>query len=359
MTDLNYMTTKTAATTWNISQRRVLALCADDRIDGLARVENIWLIPKNAKKPKDARTIRYSKEIASADIRPFLKWAGGKGQLLDCIRAKYPAELGESIQKYAEPFVGGGAVLFDVLSRYHLSEVYISDTNAELINTYQLIKDDVNDLIAMLADMQETYLPESDEYRRQYYNEQRARYNEIKGKSGQQLDRAALFIFLNRTCFNGLYRVNRHGMFNVPIGAYKRPLICDAENLQNVSKVMQKVEIICGDYRKSSDFIDKDTFVYFDPPYRPLTKTAEFTAYTENGFDDIEQESLAKYAIELWQRGTRVVLSNSDPKNVNKKDNFFDDLYAQFIIQRVDATRAINSDKEKRGKIKELLIANF
>ena len=362
MVELDYMTTKTAATVWNISQRRVLALCGEGRIDGLARVENIWLIPKSAQKPKDARSTRYTKELNEPtfpELRPFIKWAGGKGQLLETIRLNYPTGLGTTITKYVEPFVGGGAVLFDILSRYALNEVFMCDNNAELINAYQCVIDHADELIPRLLKMQEEYLPKEDTERRTYYHVCRTRYNTIMGNAEYRIERATLLIFLNRTCFNGLYRVNRHGQFNVPIGSYKRPTICDAENLEKVSNALKNVTIVCGDYHQAKDFVDKHTFVYFDPPYRPLSETSVFTSYTEGGFSDLDQQQLAAFATELSKKGAKVMLSNSDPKNVNEDDNFFDDLYSQFRIQRVEAARFINSNKDKRGKINELLITNF
>lgn len=212
--------------------------------------------------------------------KPFLKWAGGKGQLLGEIERYYPFDGGK-ITKYAEPFVGGGAVLFDILSRYRLDTVYISDINAELINTYSAIRDCPDQLIDLLIDMQSEYLSMDTDARREYYTSARSRFNKFKSstvKSGDP-ELAALMIFLNRTCFNGLYRVNKKGWFNVPMGSYKNPQICDEPNLRAVSEKLQDVEIVCGDYRQSADFIDEHTFAYFDPPYRPLTDTSNFTAY--------------------------------------------------------------------------------
>ena len=166
-------------------------------------------------------------------------------------------------------------------------------------------------------------------------------------------------IFLNKTCFNGLCRVNKKGLFNVPMGAYKNPLICDEKNLRAVSEKLQNVKIVCGDYRKSAEFIDEHTFVYFDPPYRPLTETASFTAYTENLFNDEEQIELAEFVESMHKKGAKVVVSNSDPKNSNTEDDFFDKIYSAHKIKRVEATRMINCNSEARGKIKELLISNF
>lgn len=248
--------------------------------------------------------------------KPFLKWAGGKGQLLGEIERYYPFDGGK-ITKYAEPFVGGGAVLFDILSRYRLDTVYISDINPELINTYSAIRDCPDQLINLLVDMQSEYISMDTDARREYYTSARARFNNLKAGTIESGDPelAALMIFLNRTCFNGLYRVNRKGWFNVPIGSYKNPMICDEPNLRAVSEKLQGVEIVCGDYRQSADFIDEHTFAYFDPPYRPLTETSNFTAYTETEFNDKEQIELARFVDEMSKKGAKVVVSNSDPKN--------------------------------------------
>lgn len=297
-----------------------------------------------------------AKSGGAVPLRPIVKWAGGKRQLLEAIRASYPPGLGDTVKKYAEPFVGGGAVLLDILSRFPMEAVYISDVNQELINVYRVIRDQVPELIEALSGMEAEYLPLDGGGRRSYYQGRRDRFN---SRGGGAVERAALFIFLNRTCFNGLYRVNRSGRFNVPIGAYKRPLICDGENLRNVSRAFQAVDIVEGDYRQAGGFVDGDTFVYFDPPYRPLSATAGFTSYTEAGFGDGDQIRLAQFAMELGRRGARVMLSNSDPKNGGGTDAFFDDLYAPFHIQRVEAARAINSAREKRGRITELLITSY
>jgi DNA adenine methylase len=356
---MDLMSAREAADKWGISQRRVAVLCSEGRIEQAQMVGNSWVIPTAAEKPIDARSIRYTKSD-SKKVKPFLKWAGGKGQLLSEIEQYYPFE-NRKITKYAEPFVGGGAVLFDILSKYDLNEVYISDINAELINAYRIVRDDVDVLIEMLRLMQTEFVPMDTEHRKAYYMTKRERFNESKvnGDEHINIEKAALMIFLNKTCFNGLYRVNRKGLFNVPMGAYKNPMICDEENLRAVSDKLQNVTIVCGDYRKSTDFIDENTFVYFDPPYRPLTDTASFTAYTENLFNDEEQIELAKFVDEMNRKGAKVVISNSDPKNSNTEDDFFDKIYSSHRIKRVEATRMINCNSEARGKIKELLISNF
>ncbi len=354
---MKLISAKEAASKWDISQRRVIALCSEGRIPGAQIVGNSWVIPSSSKKPEDART-KGSKNKAS-EAKPFLKWAGGKGQLLSEISKHYPFGNNVHIKKYAEPFVGGGAVLFDILNKHDVDEVYISDINAELINTYKTIRDNPDELIDILKNMEEEYLPTDADGRKKFYLEKRARFNDLKRNGVHDAEAAALMIFLNRTCFNGLYRVNRSGDYNVPMGAYKNPQICNEDLLLADSKKLQNANIVCGDYKESTSFIDENTFVYFDPPYRPLTKTASFTSYTEHLFDDNKQLELAKYVQDLDNKGALIVISNSDPKNTDENDNFFDDAYSNQNIRRVAANRMINSNSEARGKINELLITNF
>ena len=356
---LEYMTANEAAEKWNISHRRVLTLCKENRITNVAMLGNMWIIPIDAQKPEDARSRRYIENEEKA-VKPFLKWAGGKGQLIKEIERYYPFEKG-NITKYAEPFVGGGAVLFDILSKFDLKEVYISDISTELMNTYRIIRDDIDSLLKMLCKLQNEFIPLDTDSRKKYYNEKRERFNDLKVNSNENIniEKAALMIFLNKTCFNGLFRVNKKGLFNVPMGAYKNPMIYDEKNLRAVSEKLQKVTIVCGDYRESADFIDQNTFVYFDPPYRPITDTSSFTAYTENLFNDEEQIELAHFIDNMHKKGAKIIISNSDPKNINESDNFFDNLYSSYKIKRVEATRMINSNGNSRGKIKELLIRNF
>jgi len=299
-----------------------------------------------------------SNSHTNCTAKPFVKWAGGKGQILDEIRKKYPAGLGKGINKYAEPFIGGGAVLFDVLNHYTLSEVYISDINHELIHTYISIRDSIDALIYVLRRLEVEYLPFDINERKGIYYEKRDKFNMLKVKNDKSLELAALFIFLNRTCFNGLYRVNSKGGFNVPQGSYKNPCICDDHNLRAVSQKLQSATIVCSDYKLASDFIDDKTFAYFDPPYRPLSATANFTSYDKDGFCDTAQAELASFIDNMSNKGAYIVASNSDPKNIDEHDNFFDILYAAHKISRIQASRAINSNGGKRGKVRELLIAN-
>ncbi len=284
--------------------------------------------------------------------RPFVKWVGGKSQLLGKIRAKYPSK----IKKYCEPFVGGGAVLFDILNNFSPEEVLIND-----INTYVQIKKNCSKMISELSGLQNLYQSQNAEKNKDFFYEKRSRYNELKlnDNERQKLEKAVLFIFLNKTCFNGLYRVNAKGIFNVPFNNAANPLICDEENLKKCSALLQNVEMKTGDYRECKTFIDKDTFVYIDPPYRPLSDTASFTSYSQNRFSDTEQIELGKFLAEISSKGAMVLASNSDPKNTDKDDNFFDDLYESFKIERVSASRMINSNAKKRGAINELLITNI
>ena len=354
---LSFMSAKEAAEKWDISQRRVAILCSEKRIEGAMMIGNMWIIPSSAKKPIDKRTVRYEKQ-KSVILKPFVKWVGGKGQLVDELEKMLPVEGEKVLTKYAEPMVGGGALFFNVLSKYDFKELYISDINAELMNTYKVIKNDVESLISKLSEMQMAFISMDGNCRKYYYYSVRDKFNLTFLSENTAIDKAAQFIFLNKTCFNGLYRVNGKGQFNVPMGAYKNPTICDYENLRNVHEALQGVNIVCGDYSLSKSFIDKDTFVYLDPPYRPISETSAFTSYNSNIFDDNEQIRLAKFIDEIDQMGAKIVLSNSDPKNINEKDNFFDELYKNYNINRISASRMINSKAERRGKINELLICN-
>ena len=237
----------------------------------------------------------------------------------------------------------------------------MNDVNEELIKTYLQIKTDCNLLIEQLSELQQDYKSQSLEKNKILFYEKRLRYNELKinRNDAENLEKAALFIFLNKTCFNGLYRVNKRGEFNVPFNNAKNPLICDEENLRACSELLQNVQMKTGDYSDCKNFIDSETFVYLDPPYRPLTQTSAFTSYSENNFSDKEQLELGKFITEISSKGAKVLASNSDPKNTNKEDNFFDDLYSNFEIERITASRMINSNAKKRGAISELLISNI
>lgn len=294
-------------------------------------------------------------------VKPFVKWAGGKGSLLNQLNKYYPLELknGE-IEYYIEPFVGGGAVLIDILQNYKVNEAYAFDINENLINTYNIIKNNVNELIYNLKILEKEYLSLEKDARKEYFYNIREQYNSYKlDKDEKSLQKAVEFIFLNRTCFNGLYRVNKNGDFNVPMGNYKNPTICDEENLKALSRLIKNVKFQYGDYKTSQEYIKKNTFVYFDPPYRPLNVTSGFTSYTKEDFDDENQKELALFYKELSNKKVKVMLSNSNPKNTDKEDCFFENIYKGFNINEVYAKRMINANSNGRGEISELLITNY
>lgn len=289
--------------------------------------------------------------------RPFIKWVGGKTQLLDDIKKILPRDLSRRDEMtYIEPFVGGGAVLFWILQEYpNITRAIINDINAELICTYRVIKHDVENLIFELNRLQNEYLPLNEVDRKEYFLVQRERINE---RDTSEVETAALFIFLNRTCFNGLYRVNSKGKFNVPHGRYANPKICDEETLRADSAVLQRVEILCGDFAQTGKYAHDNVLFYFDPPYRPLTDTSAFTSYAKEGFDDAEQIRLRDFCALIAKQKSLFVASNSDPLNVDNEDDFFDHLYKMFSIKRVSAARMINSKGNGRGAISEIMISN-
>ena len=293
-------------------------------------------------------------------VKSFVKWAGGKNSLIPQITKYYPFELKNGfIERYIEPFVGGGAVLIDILQKYEIKEAYAFDINIDLINCYNVIKNNVEELINELDKKEKNFIDLNDEERQNYFYDIRAEYNSYKLNDKLDVKRASEFIFLNRTCFNGLYRVNKDGKFNVPCGKYKNPTICDSNNLRNLSELIKNVIFEYGDYRKSEKYVNNNTFVYFDPPYRPLSATSGFTSYTKEDFNDDNQKELANYFYKLDLKNAKLMLSNSNPKNVNKDDNFFENIYKGFVINEVSAKRMINSNAKGRGEISELLITNY
>lgn len=297
----------------------------------------------------------------SEKIRPFVKWAGGKGNLIPQLNNFYPYELKNGIiERYIEPFVGGGAVLIDILQKYDVQEAYAFDINIDLINSYNVIKNNVENLITNLKQIETEYLQLEQEERKEYFYNKRNEYNTYTLEENEQnIQRAAQFIYLNRTCFNGLYRVNKAGKFNVPMGSHKNPTICDEENLRNLSNLIQNVQFQYGDYKKSMEYVTENTFVYFDPPYRPLNTTSGFTSYTKEDFDDDNQRELAEFYRELNTQNVKLMLSNSNPKNSNKEDTFFDNIYQGFNIDEIYASRMINANSKGRGKISEILVTNY
>ena len=295
--------------------------------------------------------------INEKSAKPFIKWVGGKTQLLDEVRKSLPSNLKDMKDvTYVEPFVGGGAVLFWILQEYpNISRAVINDINAELICTYRAIRNNVDDLILQLSSIQSQYIALDTDSRKDYYLEKRALFN---SRNISEVETAALFIFLNRTCFNGLYRVNSKGAFNVPHGKYANPKICDEQTLRADSALLQRVEILCGDFEQTGAYKGQNTIFYFDPPYRPLTETSAFTSYAKDGFDDNEQRRLGRFIEDIANNGSCFVASNSDPKNVNPDENFFDALYHKFTIKRVSAARMINSKSDGRGPISEIMVTN-
>ena len=293
-------------------------------------------------------------------VKPFVKWAGGKNSLIPQLTKYYPLELKNgTIERYIEPFVGGGAVLIDILQKYEVKEAYAFDINKDLINCYNVIKTNVENLIQELDKKEKEFLILDNDARQQYFYNIRTEYNSYTLDEDINVKRASEFIFLNRTCFNGLYRVNKDGKFNVPCGKYKNPTICDSKNLRNLSKLIKNVTFEYGDYKKSESFVNENTFVYFDPPYRPLSITSGFTSYTKEDFNDDNQKELANYFYKLDLKNAKLMLSNSNPKNVNKDDNFFENIYKGFVINEVSAKRMINANAKGRGEISELLITNY
>jgi len=287
--------------------------------------------------------------------KPFLKWAGGKTQLISEIEKNLP---NSTIHTYVEPFVGSGAVLFWILGEFALLEkAVVNDINEDLINTYKTIQSTPKELISILEILQEEYhsLDNLAEEKKEYYYQKRELFNK---REQNQITHSALFIFLNRTCFNGLFRVNRKNEFNVPMGSYKKPTICDKSNLMAVSEALQKVELLCGDFEQTVNYVSSNTLFYFDPPYKPLSETSSFNSYAKDEFNDDEQIRLKKFCDRLDTLGHNWILSNSDVKSKNVEDNFFDDLYSNFIIKRVGAKRSINANPQKRGFLTELLITN-
>lgn len=289
-----------------------------------------------------------------SNAKPFLKWAGGKTQLIAEIERRLPPLVRESEFTYVEPFAGSGAVLFWMLNNFNLKKAVINDINADLINVYQIIKTAPQDLINELKNFQTNFheLEGDEEEKKEYYYYQRHLYNE---RTEPLVTQAALFIFLNRTCFNGLYRVNKRNHFNVPMGSYKRPTICDEQNILAVSEALQDVKILNGDFEKTLDFADENTFFYLDPPYKPLSITSNFNSYAEKEFDDNEQIRLRDFCVKLDAQNAKWMLSNS---HVHEND-FLEKLFERFRINRVKAKRFINSKADKRGSLDELLITNY
>ncbi len=277
--------------------------------------------------------------------------------MLPELEARLPQDFAETVRVYAEPFVGGGALLFHLLSKGLRQErVVVNDSNPDLANAYRVVKECSDDLLEALSRFDEEYRDcKSEAERLAFFIGVRCAFNagKISWTTTPTVDRAAELLFLNKTCFNGLYRVNAKGLFNVPHGKYVDPAICDESAIRSCSIALSDVEIMSADFAEAVTGADRGWFVYFDPPYRPISATSAFRDYTQGGFDDSEQRRLAALCRKLDQCGARWLQSNSDAG-----DGFFDDLYHGFPIDRVQASRAINSKGTGRGKISEVLIRN-
>ena len=291
--------------------------------------------------------------------KPFIKWVGGKGQLIEQLEALLPADFTERENvTYIEPFVGGGAMLFYMLQTYpNIKSAVINDINPDLTLCYQVVRDSPTELIDSLKEIQSQYYAlKTEEERKTFFLEQRDRFNT---KSLNAIDNCTLFFFLNRTCFNGLYRVNKAGRFNVPFGKYVTPTICDAATIYADSKLLQKVEIMTGDFEQTFDKIEGNTFFYFDPPYRPLSNTSSFNDYSKEDFNDDAQIRLKLFCDRLNEIGINFMLSNSDCLGKDGTDRFFDDLFIDYSIERVWASRNVNAIASKRGKLTEIVVNNY
>ena len=282
------------------------------------------------------------RQIAVSEPKPFVKWVGGKRQLMQDLENNFPKQF----TTYHEPFLGGGAVMFNLLTKKRQLSCNVSDFNSDLILAYVTIRDKLEKLIESLENHSKNYHKDSAEY---YYQ---VRKQEPK----QQIEKVSRLLFLNKTCFNGLYRVNKKGQFNVPLGRYTNPNIVNKENLTAVSKTLQskKIKISCRDFEAVLGDAKKGDLVYFDPPYQPVSSTANFTSYTHRDFTEDDLERLAKLADQLHSRGCHVLLSNSNSKTVK---DFFSKKH--WKISSINVNRAINSNAQKRTGHKEIIIKNY
>ena len=293
------------------------------------------------------------------NAKPFIKWVGGKGQLIEQLTNLLPKDFCcWKDTTYIEPFVGGGAMLFYMLQHFpNIKHAVINDINTDLTTCYQTIRDNAEELILSLKNIEEYYLSiKEEEERKSFFMSVREQYNQ---KNLAPVDNTTKFIFLKRTCFNGLYRVNKSGLFNVPFGKYKNPKICDPQTIRKDSELLQRVEILNGDFEETFNYAKGNTLFYFDPPYRPLSDTSSFNDYTKESFNDDAQIRLKEYCDRINNAGYSFMLSNSDCKGKTESDNFFDVLYKDYRIERVWASRSINANPNKRGKLTEILVHNY
>lgn len=309
-------------------------------------------------------------KIKEEKLKSFIKWAGGKTQLLENLDNNFPKDLNKTevnIKRYIEPFLGSGALFFHIIKnikKYKFEEIVISDINTKLINVYKCLRDDVELLIEILEKLKVEYLSYNS------LNEKEEMFYRIRESFNTEKEdiflQSAEFIFLNKTCFNGLYRENKKGKFNVPFGKTENPGFYVRTKLLEISEMLNLknsnneniVKILNEEYFNLTDYIDNSTFIYFDPPYRPITKGG-FNDYIKGGFNDENQIQLANFCKEINRQNCKFLLSNSDPKNLDENDEFFDELYSSFHIERVCAKRSINSNGTGRGNVTELLIRNY
>lgn len=302
----------------------------------------------------------------ASPARPFVKWVGGKTQLINQLDSNFPTELRlGKVSTYIEPFVGGGAVFFHVAQNYPILRFILADTNSDLIIAFWTIRERVGQLITVLHDLQTDYLKLTEQKREKFYYSVRTQFNAAKSSvdvnsfSDSWIQRTSQLIFLNKTCFNGLFRVNSSGQFNVAFGKYDNPKICDPDNLVQVAHQFRRAEVYLCDFQQLLQFVEPTSFVYIDPPYRPLTETANFTGYSANTFTALDQQRLARFCHDIDAIGAHLLISNSDPSNVDPEDNFFQQTYPTFKFVQTAANRMINCHADKRGKINELLIMNY
>jgi DNA adenine methylase len=277
--------------------------------------------------------------------KPFIKWVGGKGKLVPELEKYFP----KKITRYFEPFIGGGAVFYEVIKSNNLEFSLVNDINKKLITTYQQIKTRPNELISNLEKLEKEYKKKTEEEREIFFYLIRDKYNKEKLEDS---DISAYLIFLNKTCFNGMYRENSKGEYNVPFGDQRNPTICDKENLLVVSECLKNTKITNLSFEESIEDCKKGDFIYFDPPYYPINGTSKFTSYSKDNFGQNEQIRLRDVFKKLSDKGCLVMLSNSNTE-------FIKDLYKDFKINFIDAARSINSKGKKRGKIKEIVVTNY
>jgi DNA adenine methylase len=297
---------------------------------------------------------------------PFIKWMGGKTQLLTTLDTYLPQRIRDGhYQTYAEPFVGGGSFLLHMLRTYSFPNVIVNDFNTELYLTYTAIQQRPAELIRALSALQETYLLSTEEGQETMYYRIRTEYNTLKTlpqnlSEDEALLIAAYFIFLNKTCFNGLYRVNKKNLFNASFAFSRNPYFYGEDNIYAVSELLRNVILLNGDYTIVTPHLTGSTFLYLDPPYRPVSRTGHTKFYTGNPFDDDGQKRLATWVKELVATGNvDMMMSNSDPTVADPDDDFFTTLYADYTINSVQANRVINTNGAGRGKISELVITNY